>query len=501
MKLDVRRLRAGLIVATCVAMLSSCGGNDDFMAGPTPNLVNPAVYQLLTSVDAIGVGGAGLLTHDPAFADLQLRANLAGGTVRLRFSCLSCNISVSAQGATAGANQYLSLSFPNLDAASDIPVTVTDGVSGAKATYTLHARTIDHAPYTIDTRSNPEAGDLYLTPFDPQGFGAAFAYIVSGDGSLKYYYRNPPRREIFDFKKTVIAGGATRYSFYDEASQGIRVMDASFTTLAVVQALPFPDGNTYAVDLHDHVIVDDGHYILGVHASKTVNNIPSLPGQSLFVGGTGLQEIINGVAVFNWLSTDHPELYACSMRNNNFAANTGVDYAHWDSLAVDTDGNWIASFRSMDAVLKVKRTDGSVAWILGGVCDQFGLSATQKFSRQHDARRSVDGRLTLFDDNPSSGASRVLAFNLDEAGKTLASANPALPGFAAYAGDPHASVNLGSAQWFADGRVLVGWGEFNGAASDVSEFDAATGALSLQLTLHPSLYTNGYFSYRARKAP
>jgi len=88
-----------------------------------------------------------------------------------------------------------------------------------------------------------------------------------------------------------------------------------------------------------------------------------------------------------------------------------------------------------------------------------------------------------------------------EAGKTLVSANPALPGFAAYAGDPHASVNLGSAQWFADGRVLVGWGEFNGAASDVSEFDAATGALSLQLTLHPSPYTNGYFSYRARKAP
>jgi hypothetical protein len=240
---------------------------------------------------------------------------------------------------------------------------------------------------------------------------------------------------------------------------------------------------------------------VGVRASKTVNNIPSLPGQSLFVGGTGLQEIVNGSAVFHWLSTDHPELYACSTTNNNFAANSGVDYAHWDSLEVDTDGHWMASFRFMDAVLKIRRTDGSIAWILGGPCDQFGLSASQKFSRQHDARRALDGRLTLFDDNPSSGASRVLAFNLDEARKTLVTGNPALPGFAAYAGDPHASVNLGSAQWFADARVLVGWGEFNGAVSDVSEFDAATGALSFQLTLHPSPYTNGYFSYRARKAP
>jgi len=279
------------------------------------------------------------------------------------------------------------------------------------------------------------------------------------------------------------------------------VMDATFTTLAVVQALPFPDGNTYAVDLHDHVIVDDGHYIVGVHASKTVANIPSLPGQSLFVGGAGFQEIVNGVAVFNWLSTDHPELYACSVSHNDFAANNGADYAHWNSLDVDADGNWIASFRHMDSVLKVNRTDGTVSWILGGPCDQFGLGATQKFSTQHDARRAVDGRLTLFDDHPASGVSRVLAFNLDEPAKTLVTTNPALPGFAAYTSDAHASVNLGSAQLFSDGRVLVGWGEFGGAVSDVSEFDTATSALSYQLTLHASPYTNGYFSYRAKKFP
>jgi Arylsulfotransferase (ASST) len=499
MKFDLRPLRARLILAACAALLSSCGGNDD--TGPVPNYANPAVALRLTSVDAIGVGGAGLLTPDPAYADLQLRANLAGGTVQLRFSCVTCNIGVSAQGATVAANQYLTLSFPNLEAASDIPVTVTDNTSGAQATYTLRARTIDHAPYTVNVSNNPEAADLYLTPYDPQGYGASFAYVVTHDGRLKYYYRNPPQREVLDFKKTVLPGGATRYSFYDEEVQGIRVLDAGFATLAVVQALPFPDGNTYAVDFHDHVIVDDGHYIVGVRAAKTVNNIPSLPGQSLRVGGAGLQEIVNGVAVFNWLSTDHAELYACSVRNNNFAANSGVDYTHWDSLDVDTDGHWLASFRHLDAVLKVNRSDGSVAWILGGPCDQFGLSAAQTFSLQHDARRASDGRLTLFDNNSSGVASRVLAFNLDEAGRTLVTGNPALPGFAAYPGDLHKSVNLGSAQWLASGRVLVGWGEFIGAASDVSEFDAATGALSFQLTLHPSPYTYGYFSYRARKAP
>jgi hypothetical protein len=472
--------------------LAGCGGGDDDVMHRSAPKANPAVTRLLSSVDAIGVGAAGLLSSSPDYADLELRANRAGGTVQLRFSCTGCSITVSAAGITAGANQYLSVPFADLEPPSDASVTVTDNVSGAVANYTLRARPLDHAPYTIGTNSSPEAGDLYLTPFDPYGQGAGFAYIVGTDGSLKYYYRNPPGPDILDFKKTVLPGGATRYSFYDEAVNGIRVMDADFATLTVVQALPFPDGNTYTLDGHDHVIVDDGHYIVGVYAAKTVSNIPSLPGQSVFVTGAGLQEIVNGVAVFSWLSTDHPALYACSARGNGYANNNGADYAHWNSLEVDADGDWLASFRHLDSVLKIRRSDGAIAWTLGGSCDEFGLSAAQKFTSQHDARRAPDGRLTLFDVGAAGVASRVLAFSLDEVGKTAT-------GFTAYTTDAHSSYNLGSAQLFASGRALVGWGEFNGLDSDVSEYDATTGALSFELTLLPSFCTNGYFSYRARK--
>jgi hypothetical protein len=49
--------------------------------------------------------------------------------------------------------------------------------------------------------------------------------------------------------------------------------------------------------------------------------------------------------------------------------------------------------------------------------------------------------------------------------------------------------------------VLVGWGEFGGLLNDVSEFDAVSGAQSFRLTLLPSDYANGYFSYRAKKFP
>lgn len=481
-----------LLAVLVVSGLAACGSDDDEPLRPSPRLANDAVTRLLTSVDAIGTGAAGLLSSDPRYADLQLRANRAGATVQLRFSCTGCSLTVRAGTATAGANQYLSVPFADLEDTSDVPVTVTDNVSNAVATYTLRAQPLDRAPLRIGANNTPQPGDLYLTPFDPDGRGAHFAYLVGNDGRLKYYYRNRGGQDILDFKKTVIPGGLVRYSFYDGAAQAIRVMDADFATLALVQARPFPDGNTYAIDGHDHVIVDDGHYIVGVYAAKTVANIPSQPGRSLFVTGTGLQEIVGGAATFSWLSTDQPTLYACSARGNGFAANNGADYAHWNALAVDNDGNWLATFRHLDAVLKINRTSGNVDWILGGACDQFDLDATQRFTSPHDARRAPDGRLTLFDIAAGNNPSRVLAFNLDEAGRTVST-------FAPFTTDAHFSYNLGSAQSFASGRMLVGWGEFVGATSDVSEYDINTGTVHFQLTLLPSPYTWGYFSYRARK--
>ncbi len=497
---DLSAWRVGAACALALA-LGACGDGDSTQRSSV-NRVNPAVSALLSSVDAVGVGGSDLLSNNPTRAELQLQSNAKGATVQLRFSCAACTVTVSATnavGATSvGANQYIVIGFPTLDAASNSSVVVTDNVSGAVAQYTLHARPLDYVRYSFSATA-PQAGDLYLAPFDPQGFGAPYAYLIGGDGSLKFYYRNPRGQNIHDFKKTVIPGGAIRYSFYDSAAGAIRVMDGAFNLLANVSALAFPDGNTYAVNLHDHKIIDDGHYIVGVYAAKTVNNIPALPGALLFVRGSGLQEIQNGAAVFNWLSTDHPELYACSTEGNAFAQNNGADYAHWDSLHVDSDGNWIASFRHLDAVLKIDRGTGAIRWILGGPCDQFGLTATQKFSHQHDAGRAPDGRLSLFDNGVA--ASRVLAFNLDEVAKTLVTGNPLLPGFAEFTSDMHLSLNLGSAQLFASGKVLVGWGEFRGQLNDVSEFDLASGAQSMRLTLLPSAYSNGYFSDRARKFP
>lgn len=112
--------------AAAALMQAACGGGDDTVVRSSVNRVNPVVSSLLTSVDAIGVGGSDLISNNPTRADLALQSNLKGASVQLRFSCTACNIGVAAAGSTVGANQYITIPFATLDASANVSVVVTD---------------------------------------------------------------------------------------------------------------------------------------------------------------------------------------------------------------------------------------------------------------------------------------------------------------------------------------------------------------------------------------
>ena len=99
---------------------------------------------------------------------------------------------------------------------------------------------------------------------------------------------------------------------------------------------------------------------------------------------------------------------------------TALDYIHINTITIDpSDNNFICSFRNTDSVIKLDRESGEIIWILGGKYDDFGLTEEQLFSRQHHARVTEDGYLTIYDNGVENEDSRAIKIKIDEKNKTV----------------------------------------------------------------------------------
>lgn len=171
---------------------------------------------------------------------------------------------------------------------------------------------------------------------------------------------------------------------------------------------------------HEYIYIDDGHYILGAYTVARVNNIPNHVGKTVKVVNCIVQEQKNDEVLFQWESINDLELYGASTENNDYGNSTeqgvALDYAHYNSIAIDpTDNNLIVSFRNLDCVIKFNRKTCERMWILGGKLDEFGLPDKLKFSKQHDARFTMNNTITLF----NNGRASAMEFALDEKKKTI----------------------------------------------------------------------------------
>lgn len=138
-----------------------------------------------------------------------------------------------------------------------------------------------------------------------------------------------------------------------------------------------------------------------------------------------------------------------------------IDYVHANSIERDSDGNLIVSCRHLDEVIKVRRSDGSIAWRLGGVESknkQFTFidddhDGVQGFSHQHTARLTKTGTLLLFDNGNLKPIqrSRVVEYRLDTVAMTATriwSYTPEPPIYCA---------SQGSVQELPNGNLLIGY--------------------------------------------
>lgn len=223
-------------------------------------------------------------------------------------------------------------------------------------------------------------------------------------------------------------------------------------------------------DLHEAEVGSDGNLFLISDVQRSRVDLGSLGGApDASVVDNVIEEVdAAGRVVWSWSAADHIPVGWASRWYPVLKATSGsdpIDLFHMNSIESTSDGSLIVSFRHLDSVVKIRKSDGAILWKLGGTQapqslavsgDSFPQGAT--FGGQHDARIFTDRTMTVFDNGSNTnGASyrnrapRVTRWRIDPVARTAT----LVERFSDR--DAKTSFAGGGARRLADGSWVVSW--------------------------------------------
>jgi hypothetical protein len=248
-------------------------------------------------------------------------------------------------------------------------------------------------------------------------------------------------------------------------------------------------------DQHDMQQLPNGDYLMEAYVPRSGVDLSSQGGPAnATVLDAEIQEVTaDGKLVWSWNSKDHiglDETAAWGLDNTKDTDNGQpvYDIVHLNSIEDEGDGTVVFSARHLDAVYRIRRSDGAILWKLGGshrtesltfVDDPLGATS---FGGQHDARILPDGTLTVHDNGTfRDRPPRAVRYQLDTKAMTATRLDEVT--------DPRATSSgcCGSARRLAGSDWVVSWGG-NPTITELTP----TGDPVLTLTLAT------LFSYRAQ---
>src|SRR4051794_12661138 len=321
--------------------------------------------------------------------------------------------------------------------------------------------------------------------------------LILDDAGQVVWFRTLDTKGVTDFRVQTYRGQPVLTWWRGESDKGVGngryvVMDDAYHVIADVRA-----GHGLSGDIHEFLITRHNTAVISIY--RTIKRDLTKfggPKDGAFKEGVVQEvDIASGRVLFEWHSWPRVGL-AESYEGIPKGEDKGDDwdYFHLNAIDVDHDGNLLLSARHTHTIYKVRKSDGSIMWRLGGKRSDFAMGKGASFAWQHDIRRQPDGTLTLFDNGASRPPdsktapqphSRVLVLRLDQSAKKAELVR-------SYAHPKKLlSTSQGNAQFLLDGHVLVGWG----SNRYVTEFDRA-GNVLLDLTFG-SGKADSYRAYRA----
>jgi len=241
----------------------------------------------------------------------------------------------------------------------------------------------------------------------------------------------------------------------------------------------------YETRPHEVRVLEDGRALLLCDDYRTEDLSPYGGSPTGEVNWTVVQLVSEaGELEWEWHSADHFQVGDTPQDDLNGVE--ALNLTHGNAIDVDTDGNYLISFRNLNEITKVDATTGDVIWRLGGRRNEFAFVGDPKgsFERQHGLRVVGPGEIQFLD-NSDLAPSRLVRFKIDESQRTAEL-------MWAYSDGPdiHTLVG-GSTQVFGDGGALVSFGR-EGRVVEVSP----AGTRRWELTGIDGLYV-----FRAERIP
>jgi hypothetical protein len=430
---------------------------------PNPNMVTAAVADVECS-GAIaqvqlkyssGTGDSGETPRSPV-AECPLRLDVLG---LLAGTTYQTEVIAWGQGGDSIVRRGPDVTTDTLP--SDLPRPVAQAIEYGPSGFTAYA--------ALDQTGGPARG---------------FGFVVDSAGRIRWYVR----------RNTYVSDLAPQTNGHYTLSVG-QIEPLAFGTLGYLSTeyheldvagnlvRKWTATGGYPTDNHEILLTARGTALLMAFDIRTMDLSAMGGASNAQVLANILQEVDSrGRVLFQWNAFDH--LSITDIDPSVPIDRPRIDWNHANAIDIDTDGNYLVSFRHLSEVTKIDSRTGTVIWRLGGVRNQFLFQGdTLKFSFQHGVRRLPNGNVILFDNgnghNPQF--SRAIEYRLDEANRTATAVWTYRPAPDVF------SFALGLAQQLGNGNTLVTFGTA-GTVHEVSP----TSDLVWTLTVPPS-----YWIYRA----
>lgn len=339
--------------------------------------------------------------------------------------------------------------------------TVTEGTGKTAVARSIRCLPSDFPRYDVAGRlpaSTPFLAMSLLRSFT--GAPTPYAFVVDSRGVPVWWKRTPGLNPI-DVKP--VAGG--KIGFW-QGQLDDRLSDGPFVVVkldgTLDRSFSVASGNG---DLHESTPTSRGTVYRIAGSIRPGVNLSS-------VGGGANRSVIDhrieeidrdGNVLWQWSTIGRFAITDTASRFWNafwvLKSPDPLDEFHMNSIEEDGNGGLIVSFRHLDAVLRIRKSDGSIDWKLSGSPSDRTLTVigdgdwpALPLSGQHDARVQPDGTITIFDNGGGKPRlARATRWRIDRVQRT-ATLVESITG-------PGSSSALGSARRNpADGSWVISWG-------------------------------------------